>query len=810
MSNKIFKTLDDAIINKSKLVIAIFLIITVILSFGIVQVSTDSGTTQFTEGISSVEALENINSEFQLQTLNTGSTRQTQLIQERRNVLSKKALLEQSKFEQEIFSRDEFRVTEVNSITKQVALFINPTATTPSERVNTLQRSTKTEISDATRIVLQNDALRMTVSNDYNSVDVTADKTISTTFHSPRGPNSGGPVAGTAGDSPVQDIQLSMADFAKKGDFSITVFGSGIQSNELGSVITDSLMLVIPAAVISIIIFLIISYRDPFDIMIGLISLLLVLIWTFGFMGWANIPFSQVLITVPPLLLAVGIDFGIHSVNRFREEFKKGVNREKAMIDSNKSLFVAFALVAGSTAIGFGSNIISPLQSLRDFSIVASIGIIFTFLVFGIFLPSLKLEIDRQRDKYDIYEFSSEPIGNEDSIIGKVLGNITKFNLKYPFVILLIVLVISTGAGMYAMSLDSEFSEETFLPPEELPVYIELAPVDINSYETPRIINLRKNNFEQFGESSLIIYVSDNLREDSSLEQLNRMGQNSPKNVIVRDEKRNVKQTSIISFIQSNSFSEETNDLIKNNDVNNNGIPDKNLDKIYDAIEDENPQSLLYITDKRSSARIIYTVDSSASTDEIISAGNTISNNTRLNAIPTGEAIVFNEVSNLLVDSTIWSLIVSILLTTIFVGFAYKYINGNYLVGIINIIPVIVSVIMLAATMRYLDIALNPITAINLATSIGIGLDYSIHLTHRISDEIETTENKIKSIIKSVQGTGGALFGSAITTVCGIGSLSLAIIPVLAEFGIIIGLGILYAFIFSILIIPPIYILILD
>jgi len=127
---------------------------------------------------------------------------------------------------------------------------------------------------------------------------------------------------------------------------------------------------------------------------------------------------------------------------------KKGVNREKAMIDSNKSLFVAFALVAGSTAIGFGSNIISPLQSLRDFSIVASIGIIFTFLVFGIFLPSLKLEIDRQRDKYDIYEFSSEPIGNEDSIIGKVLGNITKFNLKYPFVILLIVLVISTG-GRY-------------------------------------------------------------------------------------------------------------------------------------------------------------------------------------------------------------------------------------------------------------------------------------------------------------------------------------------------------------------------
>ncbi len=56
---------------------------------------------------------------------------------------------------------------------------------------------------------------------------------------------------------------------------------------------------------------------------------------------------------------------------------------------------------------------------------------------------------------------------------------------------------------------------------------------------------------------------------------------------------------------------------------------------------------------------------------------------------------------------------------------------------------------MLAATMKYLGISLNPITSINLATSIGIGLDYTIHLTHRISDEL-TIKNTTDALINTI------------------------------------------------------------
>jgi predicted RND superfamily exporter protein len=54
-------------------------------------------------------------------------------------------------------------------------------------------------------------------------------------------------------------------------------------------------------------------------------------------------------------------------------------------------------------------------------------------------------------------------------------------------------------------------------------------------------------------------------------------------------------------------------------------------------------------------------------------------------------------------------------------------------------------------------------------------------------------------------GTGGALFGSMVTTVFGIGSLTLSITPLLGQFGIIIAIGVLYSFIFSIMMIPSLF-----
>jgi predicted RND superfamily exporter protein len=54
----------------------------------------------------------------------------------------------------------------------------------------------------------------------------------------------------------------------------------------------------------------------------------------------------------------------------------------------------------------------------------------------------------------------------------------------------------------------------------------------------------------------------------------------------------------------------------------------------------------------------------------------------------------------------------------------------------------------------------------------------------------------------AVTGTGGALLGSAATTVGGFGVLAFAILPPLQQFGIITGITIVYAFLASVLVLP--------
>jgi predicted RND superfamily exporter protein len=181
-----------------------------------------------------------------------------------------------------------------------------------------------------------------------------------------------------------------------------------------------------------ILVFVVFSYRDPIDLLLGILALAMALIWTFGFMGIAVIPFSQLLIAIPPLLLAVGIDFGIHAINRYREERVQGRGIDESMRITTDQLLVAFFIVTGTTVFGFGSNVIGDLPPTRQFGIVAAVGITFAFLVSGIFLPAAKVSADRLRERYGLPEFGVSPLGEEGSIVGRSLSVGVLFARKAP------------------------------------------------------------------------------------------------------------------------------------------------------------------------------------------------------------------------------------------------------------------------------------------------------------------------------------------------------------------------------------------
>lgn len=793
--------LNSWIVDKPGYVVIVFILATFVMMAGFAGTSTTTGTEQFTEEVPEFQALENVLEKFE-PTFEEGNS-STQLIQTSPNVLSKPSLLRMLRAQYRLQERSDLSVTGTAGAARIVARALNPNATTLEEQINTVERSTPPEIDRVVQNLAARGGIGSLLSTDFNAQGATASATVATVTHSVEG---GAVAGGGGGTTPLSDIQVRAQHIVSSVGGDIRVFGSGILNSEFQNVITDSLLIVMPVVVILLVLFLVFAYRDPIDLGLGVVSLLMAIIWTFGFMGLVGIPFTQMLIAVPPLLLAVGIDFGIHSVNRYREERVAGESLDDAMTTSTTQLLVAFSIVTGTTVIGFSSNLASSLGPIRDFGIVASIGIVFTTLIFGIFLPAAKVYSDRWRENRSIPEFSNKPLGSEDSILGRFLTAIEQITTRAPALFLAVVLLISVFMGYYALGVSTSFSNEDFLPPEEQPEYIQSLPEPFkpSDYQVTELINFLEDKFTTGENSQVTIYLEAPLQRNYALDAIQTAGRNPPDTFIVEDGV--AESNSIINVIRSharNSPSFAT--LVARNDMDGDGVPETNLERVYDVLlqSEQREAALNYITERRQSTRIIYQVESDATDSEITSDARDVAERYRYRAIATGEIVVFQAVSNLIFASAVTSLSLALLFVAAFLILVYYLLEGRWSLGVVNLVPVVITLTLLGATMNFLNISFNALTATILAITIGLGIDYSVHATHRFIDEYKKDGDVHESLLTMLRGTGGALTGSMLTTGAGTGALVLAITPILGQFGTLMLFSVGYSLITSLIILPP-------
>jgi predicted RND superfamily exporter protein len=121
-------------------------------------------------------------------------------------------------------------------------------------------------------------------------------------------------------------------------------------------------------------------------------------------------------------------------------------------------------------------------------------------------------------------------------------------------------------------------------------------------------------------------------------------------------------------------------------------------------------------------------------------------------------------------------------------------------------VPIALTIVALVASMRALDISFNAINGTILAIAIGLGIDYSVHIVHRFVDEY-AERDLYAALHRTVVGTGGALTGSMLTTVSGVGVLALALNPAVGVFGLLIALSVLYAYLASMFVLPSVLVL---
>ncbi|RAW47104.1 RND transporter [Halorubrum sp. 48-1-W] len=787
--------LNGVIVSRPRAVVLAFLLVTAVFAGGMSAIETQTEPTEgFSEDLPEQEALDAINSEFDEPF--ESETESTQLIHHGNDVLTREETLAMLRLLERIDAREDLRMESANGPATVIARSIDPTAETPAEMRRAVAGATDAEFRRAVRELSDDPRFSRGVSDDFNPNEASASTTITVVTHDV-----------PEGFDDLQSIQTDVQSLASDEPADIRTFGSGVINAETGQIIVDSLLIVMPIVIVLILGFLVVAYRDPIDLALGLFALLMTLVWTFGFLGFSGIPFDQQQIAVPVLLLAVGVDFGIHFVNRYREETVKGYEPVPAMRTAADQLAIAFVIVTVTAVFGFGANVTSDLDPIRNLGIVSAVGIVFTFLIFGLFLPAAKLEIDRLRERYGVPEFGTTPIASEDSALGRLLAVSVSVGERAPALFVVVLLLVGGGLGAYGAGVDTTFEQEDFLPPEEEPGYVEYIPEPFapSEYTVTSTLNLLEDEFEASQDASLTVYVEGPFEEDHALEALAAPTDDPPDTLAVGEGGR-AETTSIVTIIRSHAESdEEFAALVARNDLDGNGIPDRNLESIYDELLDSpaGPRAREYLTDDRRGAQVEYTVESGATQKEISADGREQAERYRYAATATGQIVVFDAITAIIFDSAIQGLVLAVGLSGVFLVITYGVLEGMPMLGIVNVFPITISVTSLVGTMRFLGYPLNALTATILSIAIGIGIAYSVHITARFIDEYRENDDVAESLRTTLTGTGGALTGSMLTTALGTGALGLAITPVLGDFGTLIALSVFYSFVISVVALPP-------
>jgi predicted RND superfamily exporter protein len=403
--------LVDIVTSHTKLVLALALVSTLIVGGGIVELDRETSLETFQSDGVEAEKLDYLSAEYGLaapdQSIGFVFYRDA-------NVLSKESYLHVLRYQKTLIENETVSRALVDGrATASTATLVASAAIrtedngsadsayferpTLNQQIAQIESMSPAEVNRTTERVLSEEAPRRSLfyqPRDYEAGTTAENTTMILVF----GTGETGQVSGAASDELVAS-QLAMQEIAKRqlGASSLS-FGSGLVKDELSRSVNDSLQLLVPFVVLFVVGVLALAYRDLFDLILSLVGLGTVLLWTLGFMGWAGITLIQLYVPVIIFLIGLGIDFGIHIVMRHREA-SDGQDGQAAMRTALASVGLALVMVTVTTAIGFLSNGISDVHAIQNFGLIAAWGVTAALIVFGAFIPALKLELESVLDR---------------------------------------------------------------------------------------------------------------------------------------------------------------------------------------------------------------------------------------------------------------------------------------------------------------------------------------------------------------------------------------------------------------------------
>lgn len=172
-----------------------------------------------------------------------------------------------------------------------------------------------------------------------------------------------------------------------------TVIGSPVISIEAGNAVITAFKAAFTYALIAITVLLLFLIKQKTDALIILATILIGSVFTFGFLLIFNIPLNFANIIGLPLLLGIGVDSGIHIVDRFRQE--QGKNKNIFMTSSTRGVFVSSL----TTICSIGNLAFSSHAGTASMGLLLTVGLVSMMISTMMILPAFLIWQDSKNNK---------------------------------------------------------------------------------------------------------------------------------------------------------------------------------------------------------------------------------------------------------------------------------------------------------------------------------------------------------------------------------------------------------------------------
>ena len=551
----------------------------------------------------------------------------------------------------------------------------------------------------------------------------------------------------------------------------MTQTGLVVVLHEVTDRLYEDLLTMLPMSLGIVLGLMIIFHRNWLAIPVVLVPIFCALIWTLGIVNLSGVVLTPMIVAAGPILVGIGVDYGLHVANRIVEFKDEGNKMPKATYLALLTTGKATLLCAITDSIGFSALFISPIIPMRTVGFTMIIGVICSFFLTVSMTPAIMKLTDYSRHKNEGWK------------------KIAILSTKQWKAILLVVLLTTAYSIARISVLDQDMRGD------------ESAPEDVDSIQK---LSEYSEKFEA-GQTGILLINNETEREKPAAKDLDVLDimnwtQGEINNITIDNRNTgkeiNVSAFSIVDFFKSAHITIIIEDLEGDAlfefdgsfwdflhsdffgsdyaiiDVNplysRENLRSDMIDVFYESFTDEMRSMLL--TDEYDKALIYVSmpyvnIDDTAiivkDIDQIAEIRNRQMSfeNAHMSQLTGGPpvTIAINEGIQETQFDTIKLSLLLVLIAMICVFWSVKY-------GFITFLPILLVILWYPATVDAGGTNLNIFTAMVGTIIIGIGIDNSIQISERVREEGATPEG----IQKAVENTGQSVVEATFTTMGGV------------------------------------------